>query len=258
MTYIILAAGTAAGLYRMIITRKLKLSEVPFEMIAVLTLALPVGYLSLNPGQYCAYILQIIEPFMIFSALLYIRFILTWIRQKNHLAGYALYILLIVLIGKNIYDIYDRYSVNPFGSSVDNYISEWKKAYAIADSFDPEYSLYGIQFADYAFTNGYYTDDLGQNEYNRQQSLDNYEKNSMYRILFPYYPAMVRISTEYNNLVRQRINEGYYSFIAVPDSPGTHTTASDPVPDSYTEFDTIDLYTGSQKLTVHFYKLPEN
>lgn len=92
-----------------------------------------------------------------------------------------------------------------------------------------------------------YTDDYGQAEFNDYYSLENYEKNRLWKKLFPYAEVIINKNIEYRNIISQSILDGRYSCVVA--NSGSYIDGILKNSDSaYNKVNDVVLSTGSQDI----------
>ena len=235
--------------------------EISFELWALITLFIPVMYLSLNKGQDKEYLTQLIIPYVVLIGVETIsKYFATTKddeRVRVKILGTSIRIALFFTM---IFSLKDEIIV-PFSAFNSEKKDSWARAYELLDYYAPTGKIIvPPQLSQYCLVNGIYTDDYGQAEYMSLTALEKYEKNNIYKVLFPNLDELLQINIEYNEEVQKNIEEQNYDMVVLNvQNAGNYVIDNPVIGENYKLVDTIDLYTGMEKWTSCFYaKMKQN
>lgn len=230
------------------------LTLVSYEMLAVIILYLPTMYLSRNAGQNREYLLQLWMPYCIIMGVVAMQKIRELSKNSNFVLRVTLAAIIAFTALKSAMGSLDCLLRDFTAPYITESNERWQRAYDILDTYAPTGKIIvPPQLSEYCLNKNIYTDDYGQGQYMLESALNKYNNGSWQSMVFPYLDDMFDVNISYNKKVQELINEGEYDVIALNEKQGNHNINNTQISDKYYELETIDLETGKQVWTTHFY-----
>ncbi len=223
-------------------------------MLAIIILFLPTMYLSRNVGQRREYLQQLWMPYAIIMGIMAMQKIISLSKEGSRVLRITLASFITIVVCQSGFASLNAILRNFTADYIIESNERWQSAYEILDTYAPTGKIIvPPQLSAYCLNKNIYTDDYGQAEYMLSHALNKYNKNSLYTKLFPYLGDMFNVNICYNERVQKLIDEGEYDVIALNEKYGNHNINNTQISDKYYELTSIDLQTGPQTWTTHFY-----
>lgn len=224
--------------------------KVSFELLTVFTLFLPTCYLSLNGGQFCEYILQIIVPFFSIYALGIFDIVF---KNNNRVIKKTISLLVtLCLLLLSIPKI-----VNPFSARNMKTLNDWNTVFSYIDDFNDNIIL-PQHLSYYCIKNSIYTDDYGQNEYFLESHKKDLDEIGYWKTLFPNLEKLYEIQINYKNVVNTNIKNELYDLVVVTDAGVNNRSNTILEGANYALDFEIPLRCGNQIWKTYFYRKVNN
>lgn len=234
--------------------------KISYELIQLFCMFPLVFYIAQNKGTYYTYYLQLWLPYLIFTGVVMLNYLLNCLTENTYYLSIGKRILIaasftISLLLNSPWILSTSISVNTE--------QNWNEAYDILSEYSANDGqlLVSAHLAGYCIENDKYTSEYGQAEFNNQSNYDNWTNSLLWKTLFPQAGELLHKNIDYNNRLTEAIRNGEFSCIALTNSTnyGLPYDAIDTMLEDspYILLTTLDLCTGDYIWPTYFYILAD-
>ncbi len=198
-------------------------------------------FLSTSNGAWLTYYLQLLVPYIICLALV---FLTEWV-EKLKLSQSVACGIVVILFCVTLFGVRKLVIIKPINN---DQISQWEEVYEILDNYkDGDIKVSALPLNFYCLKNGIYNDNPGHSNCYTYELLNMISEDKPSGLIYPYSEELVEQYMEYHRDSLEKCENGYYDCVVVEKNNYFREEIEEAVSDLYMRVNDYTLLCGEEK-----------